>query len=57
MLDSITDQDIEKINAYQRTLSAAVATDKMRLPKNQSTENVTAIVALIKRVQEQDREA
>src|SRR4030067_2104987 len=29
-VDSITDKDIEKINAYQRTIAAAAATDKSR---------------------------
>jgi len=41
MLTSIKDVDIEKINAYQRTLSAAVATDKMRLLRDQSTQNIS----------------
>jgi predicted transcriptional regulator len=38
MINSITDEDIQKINAYQRTLSAAVSTDKMRLLREQSTD-------------------
>jgi len=40
MIDSITDIDIEKINAYQRTLSSGIAVDKMRLLRDQSTENI-----------------
>ena len=40
MLTSITDEDIQKINAYQRTISAGISTDKMRLLKGQSTENL-----------------
>ena len=40
MLTSITDEDIQKINAYQRTVSAGISTDKMRLLKGQSTENL-----------------
>jgi hypothetical protein len=40
MLESITDEDIGKISAYQRTLSAAVATDKMRLLRGNSTDNM-----------------
>lgn len=40
MIDSIKDKDIKAINAYQRTLSAAVATDKARLLKGESTENL-----------------
>ncbi len=54
MLFSISDQDIEKINAYQRTVAAGIATDKMRLLKDQSTENVHLIVEMIKRIKEQD---
>ncbi len=34
MLDSITDKDIEKINAYQRTIASGICTDKMRLLRN-----------------------
>jgi hypothetical protein len=40
MLTSITDEDIQKINAYQRTVSAGISTDKMRLLKGQSTQNI-----------------
>lgn len=47
MLSSITDQDIERINAYQRTVSAGIATDKLRLLTDQSTENVAVIVNAI----------
>jgi hypothetical protein len=44
MLTSIKDDDIQRISAYQRTLSAAVSTDKMRLLRDQSTDNVAAVV-------------
>ena len=44
MLTSIKDSDIERISAYQRTLSAAVSTDKMRLLRDQSTDNIAAVV-------------
>ena len=47
MLASITDHDIEKINAYQRTVSAGIATDKLRLLTNQSTENVAILVEAV----------
>ena len=47
MLASITDHDIEKINAYQRTVSAGIATDKLRLLTNQSTENVAMLVEAV----------
>lgn len=53
MLSSITDNDIERINAYQRTVSAGIATDKMRLLKDQSTENISTIVAIIQQIKEQ----
>ena len=50
MLTSIKNDDIERISAYQRTLSAAVSTDKMRLLRDQSTENVSVLAALIQEV-------
>lgn len=40
MIQSISDADITKINAYQRTVSAAIATDKSQLLKGQPTMNV-----------------
>ncbi len=40
MLTAISDEDIKGINAYQRTLSAAISTDKMRLLKGHSTANL-----------------
>ncbi|MEW6214967.1 MAG: helix-turn-helix domain-containing protein [Nitrospirota bacterium] len=54
MITSITEEDIQKINAYQRTLSAGIATDKMRLLKEQSTENIAfhAIVEAINKKEE-----
>jgi hypothetical protein len=41
MLDSITYEDILKLNAYQRMIAAGIATDKMRLLRNESTENIS----------------
>ncbi len=41
MIDSITDADVLKLNAYQRTLSSGIAVDKMRLLKDQSTQNIS----------------
>jgi hypothetical protein len=41
MLTSISDDDIHKINAYQRMISAGIATDKSRLLRDQSTENIS----------------
>jgi IS30 family transposase len=56
MLSSITDQDIEKINAYQRTVSAGIATDKLRLLTNQSTENVALLVEAVLDLKRRRRE-
>ncbi|MBA4349611.1 MAG: hypothetical protein C0415_06470 [Thermodesulfovibrio sp.] len=47
MLESITEEDIQKINAYQRVVSSGIATDKMRLLKGQSTSNIS-FAALIR---------
>ena len=47
MAGSITDEDIKKLNAYQRTVSAAIATDKAQLLKGQPTVNVAVLVDLI----------
>ncbi len=41
MVSSITDADVLKLNAYQRTLSSGIAVDKMRLLKDQSTQNIS----------------
>ena len=41
MLDSITYEDILKLNAYQRMIAVGIATDKMRLLRNESTENIS----------------
>ncbi len=40
MVESITDENIKKINAYQRIVSSGICTDKMRLLRDQSTENI-----------------
>ncbi len=44
MIDSISDEDIEKLNAYQRTISSGICTDKMRLLRNESTSNISMAV-------------
>lgn|SRR3989338_3900388 len=46
MIASIKDEDIGKINAYQRTISAGIATDKLRLLSGESTANIS-IASLI----------
>lgn len=38
MITSITDADIGKLDAYRRTLSGAVATDKMQLLRGEATQ-------------------
>ena len=40
MIDSITDNDINKLNAYQRTIASGICTDKMRLLRNESTSKI-----------------
>lgn len=40
MLASISDEDIQRINAYQRVVSSGIATDKARLLKGQATERI-----------------
>lgn len=44
MIESISDADITKINAYQRTVSAAIATDKSQLLKGEPTMNVGLLI-------------
>jgi len=46
MVGSITDDDIKKLNAYQRTVSGAIAVDKSRLLKGESTSNISVNVLL-----------
>ena len=41
MITSITDEDINKLSAYQRVLSSGISVDKMRLLRDESTENVS----------------
>ena len=48
LLNSITQKDIEKLNAYQRTVGASIAVDKMRLLREESTENIGPIALKIK---------
>ena len=41
MIDSISDDDILKLDGYRRTVAGAVATDKMQMLRNQSPTRVT----------------
>jgi len=45
LLDSVDDDAIQKINAYQRIISMGVLTDKTRLLRGQSTSNVAVMFA------------
>ncbi len=55
MLESITDLDITKINAYQRVIASSAATDKMRLLRDKSTANfsINTVVADLERRKEE----
>jgi hypothetical protein len=55
MIDSISDEDIEKLNAYQRTISSGICTDKMRLLRNESTSNIS-IAAIAANIEETERQ-
>jgi hypothetical protein len=56
MASSITDEDINKLNAYQRTVSAAIATDKAQLLKGRPTMNVALLIEVLEHLRdERDR--
>ena len=55
MLTAISDEDINALDAYKKTLSAAISTDKMRLLTGQSTENIS-LHAIIERIEREERE-
>ncbi len=40
LITSISDEDIERLNAYQRIISAGISVDKLRLLRNESTQNL-----------------
>jgi hypothetical protein len=40
-ITSISDEDIKKLNGYQRVIAAGIAVDKFRLLRNESTENIS----------------
>jgi len=44
LLDSISNTDIAKINAYQRIVGCGILTDKVRLLRGQSTSNSVAVL-------------
>jgi len=53
MIQSITDENIGSLDAYKRTLSAGIATDKMRLLRDQSTDDTKNIYNFIKEIKVQ----
>ena len=53
MVSSITDADINKLNAYQRTVSAAIATDKAQLLKGRPTENLALLIEAVEIIRDQ----
>ena len=57
-LVSISAKDIEKINALQRVTAAAISTDKFRLLRNESTQNIAlhSIVEEVERDEQIERE-
>ena len=54
MVASISDEDITRINAYQRTVAGSIATDKMRLLRGASTENL-GIHVIVERIERERR--
>lgn len=44
LLDSISNADIAKINAYQRIVGCGILTDKVRLLRGQSTSNSVSVI-------------
>ena len=57
MVESITDEHIGKINAYQRIVSSGICTDKMRLLRERSTQNIASLIVLVTEIDKKDREA
>ncbi len=55
MLTAISDNDINALDAYKKTLSAAISTVKMRLLTGQSTENIS-LRAIIEKIEREERE-
>ncbi len=51
MLTAISDSDIMALDGYKKTLSAAIATDKMRLLTGASTENILAIHLIVEAIE------
>jgi len=56
MVTSIEDNDIKKLNALQRTIASATALDKMRLLRDQTTENHAVIISTLEEIRRLGRE-
>ena len=50
MIQGVTDESIEKLDAYKKTLSAGIATDKMRLLRDQSTDDTKTVYNFIREI-------
>ncbi len=55
MLTAISDSDINALDGYKKTLSGAIAADKMRLLKGESTANI-ALHTIVEQVEREERE-
>ena len=55
MLTAISDKNIDGLDAYKKTLSAAIAADKFRLLSNQSTANVS-ISVIVEEIERKEAE-
>jgi hypothetical protein len=55
LITSISDEDILGLSAYQRVIAAGISVDKLRLLRNESTQNVSIDVIIRDRKFVQDR--
>ena len=55
LITSITDEEIIKLNVYQRVIAAGIAVDKFRLLRNESTEKISIDVINISRERVRER--
>ena len=55
LITSISDEDILKLNCYQRVIAAGIAVDKFRLLRNESTSNIS-IATIDANIEESDRQ-
>ena len=55
LITSISDEDILGLSAYQRVIAAGISVDKLRLLRNESTENISIDVIRSRREDTQKR--